>query len=140
MENYSDTDLTFFLHWYHDYNWLDKALAFLRDCYSSPRVIVVSDGDANPRYQDLVAKYRIDLSLESTRLFLKEHGRGLSQTPPWRTMRTPRAKDNKPLQNYVESTGRTSTDWAVGYCARNLNIALLGHPEVLSLWRPAQTR
>ncbi len=70
---YTDEDLTFFLSVYRDHDAANRCLARLRCHFPGARVIVRSDGDADPRHERLVGRYRVDYHADP-RLFPIEHG------------------------------------------------------------------
>ncbi len=76
---YADDEVTFFLHCYHDPAWLCAALSSLRRAYPSSRVLVVSDGDPDPRLGSVAAAHRAEFSFEPERLFLRHFGGRVTQ-------------------------------------------------------------
>jgi hypothetical protein len=71
--NYSDADLTFFMGLYHDRARAVGALSRLRQHFPAARVIVRSDGDADPENRKLAERFAVDYR-EEARLFPVEHG------------------------------------------------------------------
>jgi len=73
MPNYIDDDLTFFMGLYRDLSRAQGALCRLRAHFPKARVIVRSDGDKNPKYQELIARYDVEY-WEEERLFPVKNG------------------------------------------------------------------
>jgi hypothetical protein len=73
LTNYSDDDLTFFALTYKNYDATVECLKDLRKHYATSRVILRSDGDADPRLSLLAKQHEVEFYSES-RLFGIEHG------------------------------------------------------------------
>ena len=73
VTGYRDDDLTFFALVYKDYEAVQQCLADLRKHYTASRVILRSDGDPDPRYEDLAERHDVHFRCES-RLFTIQHG------------------------------------------------------------------
>jgi hypothetical protein len=73
MTNYCDEDLTFFALLYKNYERTAECLTDLRKHYPRSRVILRSDGDADPRFPILAQRHNADFRGES-RLFNIENG------------------------------------------------------------------
>jgi hypothetical protein len=73
LTDYGDDDLTFFALVYQDYDATAECLRDLRKHYSASRVILRSDGDADPRFPILASRHKADFYGES-RLFNIENG------------------------------------------------------------------
>jgi hypothetical protein len=73
LTNYRDDDLTFFALTYQDYDATAKCLRDLREHYPASRVILRSDGDADPRLPLLASTNNVDFHRE-THLFGIENG------------------------------------------------------------------
>jgi hypothetical protein len=71
--DYSDTDLTFFMLVYEDYDLAELCFADLRTHYPHARVVVRSDGDSDPRFEALASRYAAEFRRER-RLFTIENG------------------------------------------------------------------
>jgi hypothetical protein len=73
LTNYRDKDLTFFAQVYKNYDATAECLGDLRKHYPASRVILRSDGDADPRFPTLAKRNDAEFRGES-RLFGIEHG------------------------------------------------------------------
>jgi hypothetical protein len=73
LTDFDDGDLTFFALTFRDYEATAECLADLRKHYPVSRVILRSDGDADPRLPRLAESYRVDFRCE-LRLFNIENG------------------------------------------------------------------
>ncbi len=73
LTDYGDEDLTFFALTYEDHDAVAECLADLRRHYPRSRVILRSDGDADPRLHVLAERYEADFRAEP-RLFVIENG------------------------------------------------------------------
>jgi O-antigen biosynthesis protein len=67
-ENYADSDLTFFLNVYRDYDRLAWCLPMIRSTYPGCRIIVISDGDPYHRYETLCEEHGVEYT-RGMRLF-----------------------------------------------------------------------
>jgi colanic acid/amylovoran biosynthesis glycosyltransferase len=70
---YTDGDLTFFMLVYRDFPLANRSLARLRRHFPAARVVVRSDGDDDPRHEQLIARYGVEYHREP-RLFPVENG------------------------------------------------------------------
>ncbi|MEJ7711478.1 MAG: hypothetical protein WKF84_16830 [Pyrinomonadaceae bacterium] len=59
-DTYDDEDLTFYVQIYKDYLYAEACLRHLRRHYRRSRVIIISDGDDDPRYEQLAERYQAD--------------------------------------------------------------------------------
>jgi len=73
-----DGDITFFLNVYRDFALARRCLRRLRVHYPRSRVLVVSDGDRDPRYRVLASELGLAYS-EGERLYLRTCNGGLVQ-------------------------------------------------------------
>ncbi len=73
MPNYSDNDITFFMGIYRDLGRAEGALCRIRAHFPQARVIVRSDGDKNPKYQEFIERYDVEYR-EEERLYPIKHG------------------------------------------------------------------
>lgn len=73
MQNYTDTDITFFMGLYHDHDRAEGALSRLRTHYPEARLILRSDGDNDPAYHKLADKFGAEYWQEE-RLYPIENG------------------------------------------------------------------
>ena len=71
--SYQDSDITFCLMVYKDYRDARKAIASIRRSFPRSPVIVISDGDSDPRHVALAERYQCRYIL-GKRLFLTEYG------------------------------------------------------------------
>ena len=74
----SDEDVTFFINVYRDYALARRCLRRIRTHYPASRIVVVSDGDHEPRYLGLAAELNLAYS-EGERLYLVARGGALVQ-------------------------------------------------------------
>lgn len=70
---HTDTDITFYMQVYKDYDRAYYALKCLRRCYPDSRVIVISDGDDDRRYEDFITLFNVEY-IKGEKLFPIEHG------------------------------------------------------------------
>jgi hypothetical protein len=70
---YSDRDLTFILQVYRDYDRALSALKRVRRFYPKSRLIVLSDGDPDPRYKNFTALFQAEY-FEQDRLYEIRNG------------------------------------------------------------------
>jgi len=70
---HADSELTFYLPVYRNYELADACLGRLRTHFPTVRVIIRSDGDDDPRYAVLAARHGAECRAE-TRLFPVENG------------------------------------------------------------------
>jgi len=70
---YRDQDLTFVLQVYRDHGLAREAMARLRGVFPGARVVLVSDGDADPRHAALAARYGAEYVM-GERLYGVQHG------------------------------------------------------------------
>ncbi len=59
-DKYDDEDITFYVQVYRDYPYAEACLKHLRRHYRRSRVIIISDGDDDPRYEQLAERYLAD--------------------------------------------------------------------------------
>lgn len=69
----SDNDITFFLQVYHDYNDACRCVEQLRLHYQTSRVIIISDGDDDPRYRQLSQRFNAEYTA-GERLYTVQNG------------------------------------------------------------------
>jgi hypothetical protein len=69
----SDTDITFYVQVFRDYRDAYLCLKKLRLHYKSSRVIMISDGDNDPRYERLSKRFNTDF-ISGERLYPVENG------------------------------------------------------------------
>lgn len=73
LTQYDDGDLTFHLQVYRDYDYAAASLKHLRRIYPASRVIITSDGDDDPRYPALAARYQAEYTV-GAKLYPIENG------------------------------------------------------------------
>ena len=71
--NYSDTDLTFYLITYRDFERAVWCLDLVRIAYPNARIVIDVDGDRDPRWRDLEKMHRAEVHY-GDRLFLLDKG------------------------------------------------------------------
>ena len=76
--DFRDADLTFFMLVYKDHERADASLRRLRHSFPHARTIVRSDGDDDPRHEQLVGRYGVEYRAEQ-RLFTIVHGGAIVQ-------------------------------------------------------------
>lgn len=76
---YSDQDIVFFLQGYHDCDLAEWCVSNLRKHFPQSPVVLVSDGDANPRWGRLAETYSGITVFYGERLFLLANGGALLQ-------------------------------------------------------------
>ncbi|MEJ7616716.1 MAG: hypothetical protein WKF30_07045 [Pyrinomonadaceae bacterium] len=77
-DKYDDGDIAFYVQVFQDYSYAEACLKQLRRWYPKSRVIIISDGDDDPRYEQLAARYEADYSL-GTALYPVENGGRMNQ-------------------------------------------------------------
>ncbi|MFV0445652.1 MAG: hypothetical protein ACK5Q5_18885 [Planctomycetaceae bacterium] len=70
---YTDADLTFYLQVCRDYRRAEWCLDHLRAHFPAARVIVISDGDPDPRFESFVPRFSVEYRA-GERLYGLEHG------------------------------------------------------------------
>lgn len=73
LTKYDDHDLTFHLQLYRDYDYATVCLKQLRKIYPASRVIMISDGDDDPRFPELAARHQAEYTA-GERLYPIENG------------------------------------------------------------------
>lgn len=76
--SYADSDLTFFMIVFRNFDLAEASLKELRDHFPGAHVVVRSDGDPDPRYHQLSRRYKVDYRAED-RLFSARHGGAVVQ-------------------------------------------------------------
>ena len=72
-EHHDDGDLTFYLQAYHDVESARRCLPSVRRHYPRSRLILLTDGDDDPRFDRLARRHRAELR-RGERLYGVEHG------------------------------------------------------------------
>lgn len=70
---YKDSDITFLIQVYKDFDLATCALTRLRKYFPKSRLVIISDGDPDPRYKIFIEKFGAEFYMQE-RLYTIEHG------------------------------------------------------------------